>query len=161
MAVKFKYTGTSGGIRSRYPMLEFRGLEKTLSNLHKQMRHIPLKLGKNLIRAARFIQAEAQLRTPVDTGKLVASAYIDPPSLPPGIIGGTMEVEIGYSAQYAPFVHEQLPDPPRPRHGTDLPEDYVGRSRRGPGKPMEQAKFLENAIKDNEDRILDIIAGVR
>jgi len=129
------------------------GLDKVLTNLNKQARAIPYRTERNLVRAGLFIKGESQIRTPVDTGHLRASAY----SRKVGGFGGTTVVEIGYSAAYAPFVHENL----EARHGSRRPADYKGASGKviGPGAPEHQAKFLENAIRVNLDRILRIIAG--
>ena len=87
------------------------------------------------------IQAEAQRNTPVEFGNLRGSAYTQRPP-----IGGG--VEVGYSAEYATYVHENmeqtLAGEPRPSGlGTYW----------NPGGP----KFLERAVNEKAGEVLDLV----
>ena len=60
----------------------------------------------------------------------------------PVVSGGTINVEIGYNADYAAAVHERL----------DAAHRYPGA-----GNPRGQAKFLESAIRDNAERFTEYV----
>ena len=70
-------------------------------------------------------------RTPVDTGNLKGSHYVDVKE----INKGKHIAEIGVTADYGVYVHEDLSK----RH------------------PTGEAKFLENAIKAKAKEILEIL----
>jgi hypothetical protein len=80
-----------------------------------------------LFNAGLFVQAEAQKRTPVDTGYLRSSAKTR--------MENDYTVLVSYDAAYAIFVHER----------TNL-RHKVG-----------EAKFLQNAIDKNKSQIRKII----
>ena len=69
---------------------------KTLEDL------IPLMLAKALHREGKRIMALSQERVPRDTGRLAASGYVKPPEF----IGPIAQVELGYDAPYATYIHE-------------------------------------------------------
>jgi hypothetical protein len=105
------------------------GLEKILSNLSRKIDRIEKRSKEGLLAAGLMIQAEAQKMTPVDDGFLKASAYTRRTPENKSI------VEIGFSQNYALYVHEDLE-----AHHT------VG-----------EAKFLEKAIRENRAGALHII----
>jgi hypothetical protein len=89
--------------------------------------------------AGLMIQKEAQDRTPVEYGNLQGSAYTQ--RIPKG-------AQVGFTAEYALFVHEnmemKLEGLPRPSGlGTYW----------NPGGP----KFLERAVSENTQEIMDMI----
>jgi hypothetical protein len=88
---------------------------------------------ETLLEMAEEIKLAAQEKTPVKTGTLKESAYVASEMTPKGPVA-----EVGYSqnaeATYAPFVHENL----EANH------------------PEGEAKFLENALKENVQRVKDI-----
>lgn len=103
-----------------------------IPRLNRAIRRIRGRNIQGMLAAGAFIKLEAQRRTPVDTGNLKSSAYVDR--------GGTEQqpiVQVGFTANYAPAVHEDYP--------RGIREDGVGR------------KFLQRAITDNESRIVQII----
>lgn len=107
----------------------FIGLKKVQANLNREIKKIKGRTKTGLWQAALVIRRRAQQLTPVDTANLKGSAYTqawDSP-LGPG-------AEIGYTASYAPFVHE------------------VQASHR-----VGQWKFLETAMKEKSAEVLDII----
>jgi hypothetical protein len=117
-----------------YPKIyiyEFAGLSNVLSNLNRQIKAIPGKTRRGLATAGLIVKAESMRMTPVDSGDLINSAYTDPYDTFSG-----PGVEIGYTAEYAPHVHEH---------------DVHYR------KPGSQWKFLETALFQSADRVFEVI----
>jgi len=105
------------------------GLDNILDNLNSEIGRIQGLNEQGLLSAALLVKGEAQRRTPVDTGNLKNSAYTDSEG------GNDPAAVIGYQASYAPFVHEDL----EARHDNG------------------EAKFLERALNENQDRIIQTI----
>lgn len=104
--------------------------DDVLSNLNKAILKIEGRTQSGLNRAGVLIKEDSIKKTPVDTGNLKSSHYLQP------LISKTgPAIEIGTLADYSIYVHENL----EARH-------TVG-----------EAKFLEKAIKQNIDRIKQII----
>lgn len=116
------------------------GTDKVLANLNKQIRGIQNRTKAGMREAALVVRRRSQQLTPVDTGNLKASAYTEvfDTSHGPG-------AEIGYTAYYAPYVHE-IPPPPAKSPGGRSATHTVG-----------QWKFLETALKEKAKEILEII----
>lgn len=108
------------------------GKEQVLKNLNKEIRRIRGSTRGGLLAAANFIRLKSQQTTPVDTGHLRASHYVSE-----GVLGSRLVAEVGTTAKYSVFVHENL--------GANF---RVGR-----------AKFLQYAIQENARKIIDIIAS--
>lgn len=106
---------------------EVRGLEEIVSNLNKAVAGIEGATLAGLMEAGLQIEHSAKGRVPVDTGNLKNSGYTRK--------AGKLAVEVGFTAFYAVYVHENLDA----RH------------------PVGEAKFLQNAVSANEGRILEII----
>ena len=106
------------------------GLKEIEANINLQVKRIKGKTKAGLYEAGLFIERESEKRTPVDTGNLKAGTYAQ-------LFKKHLQdiVEIGYQAHYAPHVHEQVEN----------------------NHPVGQAKFLEDALKDNERKIVEII----
>lgn len=143
------------------------GIDKTIKALNKEIRKIEGVTAAGLVEAGFLIKREALKQTPVDLNNLRGSAYVvskDSISAPGGFKGedsgelaqdyaavtqqakakarisenkGILLVLMGFSARYAPIVHEAL--------------DVVFQ------RPGAKAKFLEDAIKANVSRIIKII----
>lgn len=150
--------------KSREPLS---GTRQVLHNLNREVQKIKNRSMAGLIEAAIFIRRESEPLTPVDLGNLRASFFIVSSSgggeagTNPSFTGdNTAElasahaatvahatsivsgkkipiVVLGYGANYAVFVHE------------DLEMKFK--------RPGAQAKFLESVIKANEDKIVQII----
>jgi hypothetical protein len=104
--------------------------QKVLENLNKSIFQIKGRTQAGIMAALLHIEQAAIAKTPVDTGNLRNSFYrkaLTFKDFPSG--------EIGNTAKYALYVHENL----KSRHA-------VG-----------EAKYLENAIIENSRAILDII----
>lgn len=105
------------------------GTDIVLANLNREIRGIRGRTKKGVRTAALLVKRESQKLTPIDTGNLKGSAYTE-------VVGGDIKpgAIIGYTANYAPFVHE-------------INKNYI----------KGQWKFLETAIKNNEFKIIKII----
>jgi hypothetical protein len=148
---------------------QLRGLNKVMKNLNKEIKKIEGRTQKGVTVAALFIKGEAQKEAPVDLGNLMNSAFVTSPdeldSSPSfkGKEAGNMKAnhmtevieskgrvkssrnpvaEVGFSAVYAMAVHEN------PRSG---------KSGRPGSATSGNWKFLENPLKVNTKKILDII----
>lgn len=110
-----------------------RGDKEILRNLRREIKLIDGDLSDGLKLAAAFILGEAKEITPVRFGVLINSGFS-------GVahVGGRVLARIGFTAEYAPFVHEMPAD-------TNF------------GKPNAERKFLERAVTRNTDTILAII----
>jgi len=154
------------------------GLEATLKSLNREIKRVPLRTHQGMIKAGFKIRREAQIRVPVDTANLKASAYVvydknkvirmvaDLESSAPSFRGlgknsknidtaklrqdhintiaqVTAEVSgrktvvfVGFTAEYAIFVHE----------------DEEAHHAEGKG-----AKFLQDAVTQNWSSIIRLI----
>ena len=102
------------------------GLETVLANLNREINQIEGATRAGAMEAGLVVQRNAQQRAPVRTGNLKASAYTARTDT--GAV-------VGFTAAYAPFVHEAVEANFR-----------VG-----------GAKFLEKALSANRGRILRIM----
>ena len=105
---------------------EVEGIDEVLRNINRELQGVENRGMDGLFDAGLQVQRVSQSRTPVDTSNLKGSAYTRKAG------GG---VEVGYTANYAIFVHENM----EARHTNG------------------QAKFLESALRDNASRIVDIV----
>ncbi|MEW5725093.1 MAG: HK97 gp10 family phage protein [Thermodesulfobacteriota bacterium] len=107
------------------------GQRSVIRNLRKAIAQIEGATAEGLREAALLVKNRAVKITPVDTGNLRNSAYVEM-----GEVGPKTVAEIGYTASYAPFVHE------------------INKRYRAPGTGW---KFLETALKQSVADILAII----
>lgn len=107
--------------------------QKVLENLNKFILNTKGRTQEGIMAALLHIEKAAIAKTPVDTGNLRNSFYrknlVFKDNFPAG--------EIGNTAEYALYVHENLES----KH------------------PVGEAKFLEKAIVENSRVILDIIVS--
>lgn len=118
------------------------GFDDVVRNLNAEVRRIKGASIEGLLAAGLIVQAHAQRNVPVEYGNLRASAYTRKSPEDPST------VEVGFTAAYAVFVHENmeqvLKGDPRPSGlGTYW----------NPGGP----KFLERALDENRAAILEQI----
>lgn len=78
------------------------GLNKVLFNLNKEIKGIQGRSKAGLKAAALKVKADSVRFTPIKSGNLRGSAYVDSGE---STLTGPW-AEIGYTAFYAPFVHE-------------------------------------------------------
>lgn len=108
----------------------FSGLEKVTRNLNSQIKKIKGRTKAGMWRAGLLVRREAVIITPVDTGNLRNSAFVNSYDTKRGPV-----VDIGFTASYAPFVHE------------------IDATHHEP----TQWKFLETALKAQQKTILAIL----
>lgn len=106
------------------------GLQEVQQNLNREIDKIQNKSKQGVLEAGLLVERESKQKTPVDTNNLKAGTYTEPliTFKGPG-------AEIGYMAFYAIHVHER----------TEL------------NHPTGEAKFLENALHENERNIIELI----
>ena len=102
---------------------------EALKNLNREIRSIKGDISKGLKAAVTYIQGKAVEITPAKTGVLRGSAFNDV---------SDQSARVGYTAKYAPFVHE-------------MPETNNFST------PDTGPKFLTKAIFNNTRTILEII----
>jgi hypothetical protein len=108
------------------------GEEVVLANLIAAAAALKVASLKGCMRAGVLVRREALKLTPYKYGELARSSYGPKPVSP-------TTVEIGYSAEYAPYVHEI--------------------EKRNYTKPGTGWKYLERALIQNGKRVLELMAG--
>jgi hypothetical protein len=112
------------------------GLENVVANLNKEIKAIEGRSMKGLIRAAVIVQRSAEETPPLvpvgETGVLHNSWFTSP-----GYIGSNPFLTMGYSANYAVYVHEM-----------------VGAHFQLPGAG---AKWFQASFRRNKEEILAVI----
>ena len=120
-----------------------RGFDEVMRNLNEQINGIKDRSMAGLLEAGLKIEARSNQRVPREYGNLAASSYARKAQ------DGGLAVEIGYTAEYALYVHEDLEmslkGEPRPS-GLGV---YWG--------PNGENKFLEKTLRENTDLIVQII----
>lgn len=117
---------------------QIKGVDKLMRNLNRELRQIKGRSIQGMIKAAAFIRSDMEKvppLIPLDTGNLRASWFVTS-----GSISGRPFVQMGFTAEYAFFVHEMM--------GNNI--DW--------NRPGSGGKFLESALRRNHERIIDIIA---
>lgn len=124
--------------------VKIKGLDKAIAEVNKAIGKIQGVTMGGLMSAGLLVQRRAQERVPVEYGNLRGSAYTRKTPENP------KRVEVGFSAAYAFYVHE------------NLEQKWKGQERRsGLGQywgPKGEPKFLENALRDSK---ADILATVK
>jgi hypothetical protein len=112
-----------------------KGLNNILNNLNAEVAKIENGSAEGLRKATLFVEDESNEIVPQDKGVLINSSFSGVSRLANKVIG-----RIGYTAKYAPHVHE-------------MPASF-NYTKIGTGP-----KFLEKAVKNNFNNILKIIQG--
>ena len=134
--------------RSIKPNTGVKGMDIVLSNLNKEIKAIEGRSMKGLIRGAIIIHMDMKKTPPlipIDTGNLRSSWFTS--TFREGVKFG---LTIGFSANYALFVHEMIgPAKPGWRYGPGKGKKrwYIPKANAGP-------KFLESSLKRNKDLVL-------
>lgn len=108
------------------------GVQEVINKLAESGRITGERLAQRMVVAGVFIQKESQKIVPIKTSVLKNSAYTRNVGGP----GFDADIVVGYIPHYAVYVHENL------------------QAKHAPGK---EAKYLENPIKRNQKRILNIL----
>lgn len=120
------------------------GKDELLANLKGRFNLVKKNTQAGMLAAGLKVQRLSQQRVPVDTGNLRASAYTQ---RSPDV---QLAVEVGYTAAYALFVHENV--------GQVLAGQPRASGRGVYWGPHGQPKFLESALLDLKDDIVHMIA---
>ena len=126
---------------------EIRGIKEVLQKLKERTEAFAVGTERGLKKAGLALQAASVRLVPVNFGILKASAYTRPSGK-----GFATQVNVGYTASYALYVHEAvgmvLKGQPRPK-GRGFYWDPQGRA---------QAKFLEEPARRIAKELKAIIA---
>lgn len=124
-----------------------KGLDATLKNLRARLDAVPNLAMTGLRAGGLVVQRDAQQHVPVEHGPLRQSAFTRPARNDKMV----KVVEVGFTAAYAPFVHENLQmilkGKPRPS-GKGV---YWG--------PAGEARFLANAVERQKDEIVRLVVA--
>lgn len=116
------------------------GLDTVLKNLNAAIDDIEGKSMAGLMAGGLIIQGDSQKRVPVEYGNLRGSAYTRKAQ------DRSQAVEVGYTASYAVFVHENME---QKLAGQERPSGlgvYWG--------PKGEPKFLEKAVREKADAVV-------
>ena len=112
------------------------GVRLVLGNMAARKAQVEAGAAAGLKLAGLLLQRDSQSHVPVEYGPLKASAYTRATGT-----GFATEVDVGYTASYAIYVHEKvamkLKGKPRPS----------GKGRFWDPAPQAQAKFLEEPLR--------------
>lgn len=137
---------------------KFTGIQEVIQNLNTEIKRIEGRTRAGLKKAGMLVERASMKRTPVVTSNLRNSHYSEAFDTPRG-----PGVEVGFTASYAPFVHE---NPRAGKTGGISPKGVAYKSPINPsGKRSTQIafstvggwKFLEIPLQRNVTRILAII----
>lgn len=114
--------------------VKIKGLSDVIVNLQREVNAIEGRTRTGLSLAGAFVQGEAVAVTPVEFGTLHNSAFTV--TTPPGV--RPIVTTVGYTAHYAPYVHEM-----------PLTNNFT--------KPGTGPKFLQKAVSENVPEIVGLI----
>jgi hypothetical protein len=119
------------------------GFDEVMKNLNKEISGIKNRSFAGLLEAGLKIEAGSNERAPSEYGDLRGSSYTRKSR------DGSLSVEVGYTASYAAFVHENL----EMRLKGELRPSGLGKY----WGPKGENKFLEKTVKLNEANIIRIV----
>ena len=139
------------------------GMSSVLSKLKAYGKSQERSIRRGLVKGGRFLQRKSQEIVPVEFSNLKNSAFTrDIGAISPDII-------VGYTADYAVFVHEDL----EKKHGKEFnaaygriyaegDKDMYGRKKKAGTREKlrgenQQAKFLERPAREHRAEILGIV----
>lgn len=120
------------------------GLDRVMRNLNEELKGIEDRTTAGLLAAGAEVQRESQEHVPVEYGNLRGSAYTRKTP------EDNLAVEVGYTADYAVYVHENMEQTLK---GQERPSGlgvYWG--------PQGEPKFLERAVERLKDKIVATVA---
>lgn len=126
-------------------MAKLRGLDQVMTRLNEEVSTIKGRTLDGLMAGGLIVQGEAQRRVPVEHGTLRASAYTrKSPRY-------SLAIEVGFSAAYAVFVHE------------NMEAKWRGKPRRsGLGVywgPAGEPRYLANAVTAKHAEVVSVVAS--
>jgi len=143
-------------------LTHIKGLNTVLGNLRRAKNVVASGVGRGLKKGGLHLQRKSQEIVPVQLGNLKNTSFCRNV----GGVGFDTDIVVGYTADYAVYVHENLDK----LHGRAFNEEYAGEiaaaqgTRRGTAAggmfnrgEDQQAKFLEQPARDERGPILKII----
>jgi hypothetical protein len=136
-------------------MSQLIGLDKVLANINRELQKVKRRAARGTHRAGLLLQRESAKECPKATGNLVNSRFVRTD-------WRKARTTVGYTASYAPFVHEN------PNAGTGKRKRYtvgswtaLAQSTKGKVKiaTVGKWKFLEDPLKANRKRLFALIAA--
>lgn len=119
------------------------GIEQTMANINKAIANITDHTVGGLLAGGLIIQRAAQEGVPVEYGHLKSTAYTRK------AIDNPKAVEIGFSASYAVYVHENMQQKLKGQARPSGLGVYWG--------PKGRPKFLELAAKEKKSEVVEAI----
>ena len=144
--------------------MKIEGLKEVLRNLQLVHPSLGKAAERGLMRSGLLIQRESMQEVPVDMGNLKASAFTRKTKGD----GFTANVQVGYTAAYAIYVHENLDAV----HGAAFNAKYAAEIAKNKSKRKikratknrihsrgegQKAKFLEDPARRNTDNIVTLV----
>jgi hypothetical protein len=134
------------------------GLGQVLSNAKGASDAIGRAVERGLKKSGKLLLRESQRLVPVDTGNLKASGFVRSEGA-----GARTDVTVGYTANYAVYVHEDL----EKAHGSEYNVKHLLLYKHGKKKgqmvvqrgPDQQAKFLEKPAHELRPVIIDLLVN--
>lgn len=126
--------------RGKHVKVELKGMEDLIANLNKEIKKLKDVSLPALLEAVEFVHADMLVTSPTvpkDTGNLRASWTTNP-----YVSAQYIAVKFGFTANYALWVHEMVGD---------------GGKEINWNEPGSGPKFMEEALKRNEKKILEIL----
>ena len=130
------------------PLIVVKGMQKVLANMKRANAQMASGFAVGARKGGHFLERESKKIVPRDTGNLVNTAFVRNM----GGQGWDVDIHIGYTADYAVYVHEDLTK----KHGSAYNAAYAGKDQKLRG-PDQQAKFLEAPAKEFRTEIIRII----
>lgn len=132
------------------PLLKIKGLDALAKGLKTASEKQIAAVGRGLRQAGLLLQAYSMEECPVEFGVLRGSCYVK--------MIGKSRVQVGYTADYAIYVHENLDA----LHGSAYNNFYAAEIAAGTMAsrgPNQKAKYLEDPAKEHLNEYRDIIFG--
>ena len=130
--------------------MSIRGMTSLLRKLDQLGGNSRAALKKGVAKATKLVQGDAKELCPVDEGQLRNSITAEVEETPRKIVG-----KVGSNVEYAPYVEfgtgqkgEASPSPPKSDQDIRYRQDWSG---------MPAQPYLYPALKQNEDRVKDIV----
>lgn len=120
-----------------------RELNNVLKKLNAEIRALERRSQSGLLAGALVVQGRAQRKVPVEYGNLRASAYARRMPENPNA------VEVGFSAAYALYVHENLEPKLRGQKRPSGLGVYWG--------PAGEPQFLTKALRESHKEIVELV----
>lgn len=131
--------------------MEIQGLPQLIRSLKQFGDKAAKGIERGLVRAGAHLLRESMIEVPVDLGFLRGSSFARKTGM-----GFDTTVQVGYSAAYAVFVHENMDALHGEAYNTAYADEITTGSKNSRGK-KQKAKFLEDPMKREQVRLLQIV----